>query len=73
MAKGDGTTPDANVYDATTLGLYEKDEKAGSGGKATGGDDTSSTVVMSDPGKSAPKSGADSHPSGVQSFNESAT
>jgi len=73
MAKGDGTTPDANVYDATTMGLYEKDEKAGSGGKATGGDDTSSTVVMSNPGKSQPNGGADYHPAGVQNFEEGAT
>ena len=62
---------DPSVKDATTTGAYEKDEKAGSGGKDAGGDETNATT-LANPGKSQP-GGKESTPAGVQSFDGEAT
>jgi hypothetical protein len=62
---------DPKTYDATTSGAYEKDEKAGSGGKDAGGDATNAKTLSG--GSKPTPNGGGSTPRGVQSFDAEET
>lgn len=59
----------AKVLDATTSAAYEKDERAGSGGKDAGGDATNAKI-LSDAGNRMPTSYNHDVPPGLQSFDD---